>query len=529
MPEKHEQPEEFEIPDDLKDKAWKAGIEGEKFPVFKKDLPEKVLEGLFWLWERAREEGLVEVKIQFGGNTERQPANKYRIREEIGQGGIGIVYRGFDQELRKTVAIKILSSEFAIERARTEGWAGAGITSHYVVTTLDSGTLDDGSSFIVMDFIKGASLDSYIKPGKPLDKSSFLQAYKWMKEICLAMAVAGDETREDGAIIHRDLKPSNILIDDDTREVRLCDFGLARFPFIENPHPEKSDEEANLIGTQGFLGTPEYVAPEQAADATNADQRSDIYSLGATFYHLFTGKFPTGSSPREKIKRLKREGRLPTPEAPHKLNPDLPEAIGKLIMWCLETEPTRRPSTFTEILEGSAEILTTGSPPSSWKGLIRLIADMDYEEEQKRRERDERGLVGTGGSRIIIREPISPLKPGKGSTDSVLSKISSSSSVSRKEARGKGESVTDPASPPDKRGKEAKGGPGTIKEKPSERGPRPSNTRSEAIKMAESFDKQGKIDIALEILAMKRKEDPENIPVLLKEAELLRKRDRNGK
>lgn len=523
MPEERE---EIEISEERKDVAWEAGFSGKDFPSFGDEISDKELKALKWLYGLARADGLVDVKMQFGANTGTS-AKDYEIEREIGHGTFGTVYLAKETSVDKWVAIKIakeaLTSESDIKRSETEGRAGANIDSPYVVSTHRRKSLDDGKMYIVMDYVKGAPLTKYIREGKPLEKSLILQACKWLQQVCEALKAAGEH--KEGAIAHRDLKPGNILIDKKTLEVRICDFGLATFTASENSPTGVSSGKANMGGTQGMIGTWGYVAPEQARDARKANQQSDMYSVGATFYHLFTGKLPTGNRKPVEIEQLHLAYKTPVPEVPHKWNPHLPAEISRLIMYFLEIDQANRPHNFVEVLEKSVgedsrhilhpEFFTA-------TGLTQIIADLEFEAEKERRKHGRRG----GASKASDWIGIKPTVPSRKFVD--FGKARVSASVSGKESHVKGESSTDSGTSPDK------GDKMEMKEKPG-RNAEPVNSGSEIVRLAKDFWEQGDQEgreTALRILDKKAKDaegtesdKAEIIEVLLMRAELLLKVD----
>jgi len=196
-------------------------------------------------------------------------ADRYRLEEKIGQGGMGVVYRAHDTNLNITIAVKLISGG-TIERFRTEAQSIAALNHPNIVRVYEFNQ-QDGLHYIVMEHVEGESLS------QRLDREGTIPPEKAIGitvSLCEALSHAHGE-----GIIHRDIKPSNVLLSDEGVP-KLVDFGLARI--------ESDDGQL----TRGGLGTPAYVAPEQAKDGTLADARSDLWSLAASLYHMVTGRIP---------------------------------------------------------------------------------------------------------------------------------------------------------------------------------------------------------------------------------------------
>ena len=202
-------------------------------------------------------------------------ANRYQIIEELGQGGMGKVYRALDKELNEEVALKLIRSEIAtdaktLERFRNE-LRNARKISHKNVGRMHELMEYEGAYYISMEYIPGQDLKSLIRQ---TGKQTLETAASIAKEICEGLS----EAHRKG-IIHRDLKPSNIMIDK-KGDAKIMDFGIAR-----------SLESKGITGAGMMIGTPEYMSPEQV-EGEEADQRSDIYSLGVIIYEMVTGRVP---------------------------------------------------------------------------------------------------------------------------------------------------------------------------------------------------------------------------------------------
>lgn len=255
-------------------------------------------------------------------------ARRYEVVEAVGHGGMGIVFRGRDKTLGRDVALKVCRPGSNIDRLRREAIALAQIRSPNVVAVHDFEAISDDRGMLVMDWIEGRDLASVMSDSpNDLDQESILQ---WMCDVCQGMITAGGQR-----VIHRDLKPSNILIDKNNRAL-ITDFGLASLPTL------------NQLSTPGqILGTPFYMAPEQAEDPRNVDSRADIYSFGATFYHVVTRRPPfQGDSLWSIVLKHKTEPLVP----PRSHNASIPAFINDCIERCMTKNPADRFPAFSDVL-----------------------------------------------------------------------------------------------------------------------------------------------------------------------------------
>jgi eukaryotic-like serine/threonine-protein kinase len=249
-------------------------------------------------------------------------ANRYELGEEIGHGGMADVYLAHDRLLDRRVAVKVLLAEFAsdatnVERFRREAQAAAGLSHPHIVSVYDWGE-EDGTSFIVMEYVPGQTLreilQSYGRLG-PMD------AARIAAEIADALSFAHAH-----GVVHRDVKPGNVLITPQG-QVKVTDFGIAR---AETSEP--------LTKTGAVLGTATYFSPEQAQGFA-LDGRSDVYALGVVLYEMLTGVAPfTASSPVSIAYKHVRE----TPAPPSTLVPELAGAMDRIVLTAMAKDVEQR-------------------------------------------------------------------------------------------------------------------------------------------------------------------------------------------
>jgi serine/threonine-protein kinase len=257
-------------------------------------------------------------------------AGRYQIIEELGTGGMGKVYRAVDKKLNEEVALKLIKPEIAsdsktLERFSQELRIARKIVHKNVGRMYE--LMEDGQAhFITMEFISGQDLRGLIRQSGQLAAGT---AVSIAKQLCEGLSEA-----HRLRVVHRDLKPSNIMIDREG-QARIMDFGIAR-----------SLKGKGITGEGVVIGTPEYMSPEQV-EGKEADQRSDIYSLGIILYEMVTGRVPfEGDTPFSVAYKHKHEA----PEEPRKFNPQLPDALNRVILRCMEKNREKRFQTAQELL-----------------------------------------------------------------------------------------------------------------------------------------------------------------------------------
>lgn len=276
---------------------------------------------------------------------------RYELLDEIGRGGMGVVYRARHVELNRIVAVKMILSGYLadaeqIRRFQQEARTAAQIRHPHIISVFDYGQ-EEGHHYFAMDYVAGQSLQSLLETGPlPIERAVQLVA---------TVARAVDHLHQHG-IIHRDLKPSNVLLDE-RGQPYVSDFGLAKWL--------QATDSRTLSGT--VLGTPSYMAPEQAEGHTTAiTPRTDVYSLGAILYALLTGRPPfVGNNPVEIVLQVLESEPPPLRE----LRPEVPRDLELICLKCLEKDPQQRYGSARELAEDLERFLQGESPataPYSW-------------------------------------------------------------------------------------------------------------------------------------------------------------------
>lgn len=262
----------------------------------------------------------------------------YRILRQIGAGGMGAVFEAEDPQLKRRVAIKIIlpahhADEIPRQRFLREARLAAAFQHDHVVPVFQVGE-DKGILYLVMPFLEGESLDSRLKRDSPL---SVEEAVRIARELCEGLAAAHER-----GLIHRDVKPANVWLEGERQRVKILDFGLAR-----------SQDDDTMLSTAGsILGTPAFMAPEQAAGHPT-DERSDLFSVGGVLYLMLTGRPPfAGRNVMAILHALAND----TPAPPGKLRHDLPPDLSELVESLLAKNPDDRPKSASAVVEALGRI-----------------------------------------------------------------------------------------------------------------------------------------------------------------------------
>jgi serine/threonine-protein kinase len=270
---------------------------------------------------------------------------RYRLLRKLGEGGMGAVYLSEDDRGCLPIAIKVLSRRVAknpafMQRFRAEAEAMAKLNHANIVRAYGMG-VDRGRPYLVMEFCEGETLDRRLRREERIHSA---EASRILIQVACALQYAHAR-----GIIHRDIKPANIILANDG-VAKILDLGLAK---------RHDPEDPGLTRVGHFVGTPNYISPEQARGAKEVDGRSDIYSLGATFYHLVTGEPPFHGASTFEIVSQHVAGQVPDPQD---VRLGIPDSVAHVIRRMMAKNPADRYRDCGE-LRGDLERIARGKPP----------------------------------------------------------------------------------------------------------------------------------------------------------------------
>jgi len=289
----------------------------------------------------------------------RTRLENYEILAKIGKGAMGAVYKARQLSLNRLVALKILPPHLAadkvyITRFLREAQVAAKLNHENTIYVIDVGE-SKGVYYFAMEYVDGRTVKEMLEQREVFDERRTV-------EIALQVARALEHASSYG-IVHRDIKPGNIMITKQEGMVKLCDFGLAK----------DLDISASVTSHSTVAGTPYYISPEQIKNEP-VDARTDIYSLGATVYHIMTGSVPfTGRSAPIVMAKHLHEAPIP----PRQLNPKISSGLEAVILKCMAKNPAERFQTPAELIAALERLLTalkTRPAPKPPKPTRRLIA-----------------------------------------------------------------------------------------------------------------------------------------------------------
>jgi eukaryotic-like serine/threonine-protein kinase len=284
----------------------------------------------------------------------------YVLLQRLGQGGMGNVYKARHELLNRVVALKVVRKDVEDyagneRRFRREIQVTAQLSHPNIVVAHDAGCAD-GAYYFAMEYVEGIDLSRLVKQSGPLPITQACDAIR--------RAALGLQHAFEHGLVHRDIKPSNLLLTKDAARIKILDMGLVRL--------QEDTNEAALTESGAVIGTPDYVAPEQATNSRTVDIRADLYSLGCTFYFLLTGRHPfaEGTAIEKLLKHLQEQ---PRPVSEYR--PEVPAPVAAILARLLAKSPDdryQRPVELAEVLEPFCD--PSAEPPSPPTGMPALVS-----------------------------------------------------------------------------------------------------------------------------------------------------------
>jgi serine/threonine protein kinase len=283
----------------------------------------------------------------------------YCILEQIGQGGMGRVFKAQHRTMNRLVALKVLTPNLLKTQRAQELFLrevrAIGRLAHPNIVTAFDANQEGEVHYLVLEYISGPNLDQLVREQGPLPVG---QACDFIRQVATGLQYA------DGfGMVHRDIKPANLLLQQVHSGnlygvVKISDFGLAR---LSNPGQADEGFGTILVKENTVMGTPDYLSPEQARNLHKTDIRSDLYSLGCTFHYLLTGQVPfPGGTTLEKLIRQSAEAPAPV----ETLRPEIPPAVGAIVRRLMAKRPQDRFQTPAEVIDALAPFAV--SSPATW-------------------------------------------------------------------------------------------------------------------------------------------------------------------
>jgi serine/threonine protein kinase len=303
-----------------------------------------------------------QAELLLAGRTSGFVLGQYRILDHLGQGGMGRVFKAVHQTMNRVVAVKVLAphlvkTDKAQHLFRREVRAAARLIHPNIVTAFDANQIGD-RHFLVMEYVDGSNLEQLVRQHGPLPVDLACDLVR--------QVAAGLQYAHEMGMVHRDIKPANVLLQtggehrDSLLVAKILDFGLARLQKGESePGPVAAAGRENIV-----MGTPDFLSPEQARNLDTVDVRSDLYSLGCTFYYLLTGTVPfPGGNTLEKLIRHSTE----EPVAVEEHRPEVPRPVGDIVRRLMAKRPEDRFQVPAELAAALAPFAARGSV--DWTGL----------------------------------------------------------------------------------------------------------------------------------------------------------------
>ncbi len=303
---------------------------------------------------------------------------RYQLKEQLGSGGMAVVYKARDLMLERSVAIKVLRDDFSKdpafrERFRQEAKAAANLSHPNIVTVHDFG-IDQGYLFIVMEYIPGISLKELIQNHGRFSPKACVRL--------IIQACAGIGYAHRAGLVHCDVKPQNMLVTPDNR-LKVTDFGIARALASIDPREH----------TEIIWGSPQYFSPEQAS-GNSPSPASDVYSLGVIIYEMLTAQTPFISDQASELVRLHRNV---NPRPPSQLNPEISQQFERIILKVLAKQPAARYRTADQL---GRILISFGSQPTT--NSENQITETAHTQQPKTPRRQS----GFSAGRTAIRDPL---------------------------------------------------------------------------------------------------------------------------
>src|SRR5262245_38864337 len=294
-----------------------------------------------------------QAELLLAGRTTGFFLGQYRILDQLGQGGMGRVYKAVHKTLDRVVALKMLAPQLMkTPKARAlfkrELHAAGKLNHPNIVTAYDANKID-GRHFLVLEYVDGPNLDQFVREHGPLP---FGLACEIIRQAALGL-----ESAYARGMVHRDIKPANLLIErvgkTVTPLVKILDFGLAR---LHAPSGQEDADDTIVTKQNTVMGTPDYLSPEQARNLNSVDIRADLYSLGCAFYFLLTGRVPyPGGSALQKLLRH-------STEEPAPIEQDMPAAVLAILRRLMAKTPEERFQTPAEVAAAVAPYAVPAVP-----------------------------------------------------------------------------------------------------------------------------------------------------------------------
>lgn len=330
-------------------------------------------------------------------NLDARRLGQYQLGEVVGRGGMGVVYRGTHQLLRRDVAIKVLEDESqtsqSVIRFEREVQMTARLRHPNTIDIYDYGHTEDGTFFYVMEFVDGITLQELVHVYGPQSAGRTIHI---LLQICGSVS----EAHQLG-MIHRDIKPSNILITAQTGlfdRIKLLDFGLVK---------ELDRDTVELTRTDAITGTPMYMSPESVRDAANADHQSDLYSVGAVGYTLMTGLPPFEGESSVDIcwKQLNQDPVRPC----ERIGRPLPEDLQNVLMSCLRKDPNDRPMSIADLQDAlrqcaDANAWSTADAVDWWETEFRGFEDEEADTKSGDTKHRDNGASAAGSTEAGLKQ-----------------------------------------------------------------------------------------------------------------------------